>query len=96
MDTEYFEETCQQVIDLRESLIAELTALDFEVLPSQANFVFARPQNGNASGVASALREQGIIVRHFNTLRIQEYLRITVGTAEQHQRLITALKELTI
>lgn len=96
LDTEYFEETCQQVIELRQSLISELSALDFKVLPSQANFVFARPHDGNASAVASALREQGIIVRHFNTPRIQQYLRITVGTAEQNQRLITALKELTI
>lgn len=44
--------------------------------------------------MASALREQGIIVRHFNKPRINEYLRITVGTAEQNQRLITALKAL--
>jgi histidinol-phosphate aminotransferase len=94
LDTEYFEQTCQQVIDLRHSLTAELKALGFEVLPSQANFVFARPHDGDAIGIASALREQGIIVRHFDTPRIQEYLRITVGTAEQHQRLITALKEL--
>ncbi|MGM8886243.1 histidinol-phosphate transaminase [Psychrobacter sp. 1U2] len=95
LDTEYFEQTCQQVIDLRHSLTAELTALGFDVLPSQANFVFARPHDGDASGIASALREQGIIVRHFDQPRIQEYLRITVGTAEQHQRLVTALKELT-
>ncbi len=96
LDTEYFKDTCQKVIDLRQSLIAQLTALDFKVLPSQANFVFARPHDGDASSVASALREQGIIVRHFSTPRISEYLRITVGTAEQHQRLITALKELSI
>lgn len=94
LDTEYFEQTCQQVIDLRHSLTTELAALGFDVLPSQANFVFARPQNGNASDIASALRQQGIVVRHFDQPRIQEYLRITVGTAEQNQRLITALKEL--
>ena len=94
LDTEYFESTCQQVIDLRHSLTTELTALGYQVLPSQANFVFARPHEGNASEIASALREQGIIVRHFDKPRISEYLRITVGTAEQHQRLITALKAL--
>ncbi|WP_201510265.1 histidinol-phosphate transaminase [Psychrobacter alimentarius] len=94
LDTDYFEQMREQVIDLRQSLTAELTTLDYNVLPSHANFVFARPKEGNASAVASALREQGIIVRHFNKPRINEYLRITVGTAEQNQRLITALKAL--
>ena len=94
LDTEYFEQTCQQVIDLRTSLTAELTALGYDVLPSHANFVFARPNDGDAMTVANALREQGIIVRHFDKPRVQEYLRITIGTAAQHERLIHALKAL--
>ncbi|TXD96087.1 histidinol-phosphate transaminase [Psychrobacter frigidicola] len=94
LDKTYFEQTCQQVIDLRESLTTDLTALGYQVLPSHANFIFARPKKGDASAVASALREQGIIVRHFNQPRIEEYLRITIGTAAQHQRLIDALKVL--
>ncbi|QOD12498.1 histidinol-phosphate transaminase [Psychrobacter sp. 28M-43] len=96
LDTEYFEQTRQQVIDLRTSLTAELTTLGYKVLPSHANFVFARPKDGNASAVASALREQGIIVRHFDKPRIAEYLRITIGTAEQNNRLIDALKALQV
>ena len=94
LDVEYFTQTCQQVIDLRQALTADLTALDYEVLPSHANFVFARPKDGEASAVAGTLREQGIIVRHFDKPRINEYLRITVGTAAQNQRLIDALKVL--
>ena len=94
LDVEYFTQTCQQVIDLRHSLTAELTALGFDVLPSHANFVFARPKDGNANTVANALREQGIIVRHFDKPRINEYLRITTGTAEQNNRLIDALQTL--
>ena len=94
LDVEYFTQTCQQVIDLRHSLTAELTALGFDVLPSHANFVFARPKDGNANMVANALREQGIIVRHFDKPRINEYLRITTGTAEQNNRLIDALQTL--
>ena len=94
LDVEYFTQTCQQVIDLRQSLTAELTALGFDVLPSHANFVFARPKDGNANMVANALREQGIIVRHFDKPRINEYLRITTGTAEQNSRLIDALQTL--
>jgi len=96
LDTEYFEHTRQQVIDLRTSLTAELTTLGYKVLPSHANFVFARPKDGDASAVASALREQGIIVRHFDKPRIAEYLRITIGTAEQNNRLIGALKALQV
>ncbi|MFK3917604.1 histidinol-phosphate transaminase [Psychrobacter sp. NPDC078501] len=96
LDTEYFEHIRQQVIDLRTSLTAELTTLGYKVLPSHANFVFARPKDGNASAVASALREQGIIVRHFDKPRIAEYLRITIGTAEQNNRLIDALKALQV
>ncbi len=92
LDTDYFEQMREQVIDLRQSLTVELTALEYDVLPSHANFVFARPKEGNASEVASALREQGIIVRHFDKPRINEYLRITIGTAEQNERLIGALK----
>ncbi|WP_407074459.1 histidinol-phosphate transaminase [Psychrobacter sp. CAL346-MNA-CIBAN-0220] len=95
LDKPYFEQTCQQVIDLRESLTAQLTTLGYQVLPSHANFIFARPKDGNASMVASALREQGIIVRHFDQPRTQEYLRITIGTAAQHKRLIDALQELS-
>ena len=91
LDNDYYEQTCQKVIELRESLTTELTGLGYQVLPSHANFVFARPREGNASAVASALREQGIIVRHFDKPRINEYLRITVGTAAQHERLIAAL-----
>ena len=94
LDVEYFTQTCQQVIDLRNSLTAELIALGFDVLPSHANFVFARPKDGNANAVANALREQGIIVRHFDKPRINEYLRITTGTAEQNSRLIDALQAL--
>ena len=94
LDVAYFEQARQQVIELRTSLTAELTALGYDVLPSHANFVFARPHDGAASQGANVLREQGIIVRHFDKPRINEYLRITIGTPAQHERLINALKAL--
>jgi histidinol-phosphate aminotransferase len=65
--------------------------LGFEVLPSAANFVFARHQSESAESLASALREQGLIVRHFKQQRIDQFLRITVGTEQQNQSLIDAL-----
>ena len=97
-DPDYFTATCQKIIALREQLSRYLVQLGFEVLPSQANFVFARPPStiagGSAAEVAGQLREQGIIVRYFNLPRINDYLRITVGTGEQNQRLLMALKQM--
>lgn len=93
-DTEYFKDICHQVIKLREQLKTNLAALGFEVLPSQANFIFVRPKDGNAADIALSLREKGIVVRYFNQPRINEYLRITVGTAEQNQRLVDALSSI--
>ena len=93
-DRAYFEQTCQQVIASRESVVVGLTALGFEVLPSKANFVFARHPGKDAAGLAAGLREQGVIVRHFKQARIAQFLRITIGTPEQNQALLDALKPL--
>ena len=91
-DQAYFEQQCQKVIANREQLVTDLTDLGFEVLPSKANFIFATLPTHSAAKLADQLREQGIIVRYFNKPRIDQYLRITVGTAEQNQRLIDTLK----
>ncbi len=93
-DRAYFEQTCQQVIASREAVVAGLVALGFEVLPSKANFVFARHPGKDAAGLAAGLREQGVIVRHFKQARIAQFLRITIGTPEQNQALLEALKPL--
>jgi len=82
------------VIATREKLAGELAALGFEVLPSAANFVFARHPGRDASQLAASLRERKIIVRHFKTARIEQFLRITIGTDEQCAALVTALKEI--
>ncbi|MFW3898144.1 histidinol-phosphate transaminase [Pseudomonas bharatica] len=91
-DRGYFEETCNKVIASREKLVAELTARGFEVLPSAANFIFARHPQKDAAGIAAALREQGVIVRHFKLPRIDQFLRISIGTEEQNQALLDALE----
>ncbi|MCY1275524.1 Histidinol-phosphate aminotransferase [compost metagenome] len=93
-DKAYFEETCRKVIDSREQLVAELGQLGFEVLPSAANFIFARHPQKDAAGIAAGLREQGVIVRHFKQERIAQFLRITIGTPEQNQALVEALGKL--
>ncbi|AXA23602.1 histidinol-phosphate transaminase [Pseudomonas putida] len=90
-DFAYFDETCRKVIDSREALVEQLTARGFEVLPSAANFIFARHPQQDAAELAARLREQGVIVRHFKQARIAQFLRITVGTPEMNQALIDAL-----
>ena len=93
-DREYFEKTCQLVIDSREKLVAQLEGKGFEVLPSAANFIFARHPKHDAAGLAAKVREQGVIVRHFKQERIAQFLRITIGTPEQNQALVDALGDL--
>ncbi|TWC32060.1 histidinol phosphate aminotransferase [Pseudomonas sp. SJZ079] len=93
-DRAYFATTCQAVIDSREAVVAGLQQLGFEVLPSAANFVFARHAQHDAAQLAAQLREQGVIVRHFKQARIAQFLRITIGTPEQNQALLAALQSL--
>ncbi|MEN5198365.1 histidinol-phosphate transaminase [Pseudomonas wadenswilerensis] len=90
-DRAYFDETCRKVIDSRELLVKELSARGFQVLPSAANFIFARHPQQDAAELAARLREQGVIVRHFKQARIAQFLRITIGTPEQNQALLDAL-----
>lgn len=90
-DREYFQQTCQQVIASRETVVAAMAAQGFDVLPSAANFIFARHPQRDAGELAAELREQGIIVRHFKLPRIDQYLRITIGTPEQNQALLDAI-----
>ena len=92
-DQAYFEEQCQKVISSREKLVRDLTVLGFNVLPSKANFIFATHSQHDAGQLAQKLREQGIIVRYFNKPRINQFLRITVGTDEQNARLVQTLKQ---
>lgn len=90
-DKAYFLQTCKAVIDSREQLTAELQARGFEVLPSAANFIFARHPEQDAATIAAKVREQGVIVRHFKQARIAQFLRISIGTPEQNQALLDAL-----
>jgi histidinol-phosphate aminotransferase len=64
------------------------------MLPSAANFVFARHPKHEGGALAAALRERAVIVRHFSAPRISDYLRITVGTDEQIDRLLSELSEI--
>jgi histidinol-phosphate aminotransferase len=71
-----------------------LQALGFEVIPSAANFVFARHRSVDALTIAQFLRERSIIVRHFKLPRIDQHLRITVGTDAETDALLAALRQM--
>ncbi|HKB83781.1 MAG TPA: histidinol-phosphate transaminase [Burkholderiales bacterium] len=91
-DQSYFEDTWRRVIESRERLIAGLQKLDFEIVPSTANFVFVRHSRCSGADLASQLRGRGIVVRNFqNPARIASYLRITIGTDAQCESLVAAL-----
>lgn len=93
-DKAYFETMCQRIIATRENTVQKLTELGFTVLPSAANFVFARPPAGNAEAIYLALKQRGVLVRYFNKPRINEYLRITIGTDEEMAAFLQVLSEL--
>jgi len=95
-DAPYFERTRRAVIESRERLAEALRALQFEVLPSQANFLFVRHPAHRGADLAAALRERGILVRRFDEpARIADHLRISIGTDAQCDALVKALTELT-
>jgi histidinol-phosphate aminotransferase len=90
-DEAWFQTSRARVIEGRARLTSGLVRLGFEVLPSSANFVFARHPGRKGAALATALRHRAVIVRHFAAPRIDDHLRITVGTQEQTDRLLSAL-----
>jgi histidinol-phosphate aminotransferase len=93
-DEEWFETTRQRVIASRERVSGGLRQRGFEVLPSQSNFVFARHPGHAGADLAKALRDRAILVRHFAKPRISDFLRISIGTEAECDRLIEALDEI--
>jgi len=93
-DDVYFKACRDKIIATREWTTRELEKLGFKVLPSQANFLFAQPVGKDAASVAQYLREHKILVRYFNKPRINQFLRITIGTDEQMQAMVDVLKSL--
>ena len=92
-DVNYFNQTCSAVIATRTALANNLEKMGFEIVPSSANFIFVRHPQVDARELQAYLRSKAIIVRHFNQLRIDQYLRITIGSDEQCQQLIRTLTE---
>jgi histidinol-phosphate aminotransferase len=96
-DTEHHRKIVDHVVKERLWLEDQLAELGFEHSPSEANFVFVKPPLGNsAPAVADALRERRILIRHYDLDPINGWFRITVGTRPQHERLLSALKDILV
>jgi histidinol-phosphate aminotransferase len=91
-DKEYFETTRRQIMRSRDWLAQELKALGFYVLPSKANFLFVRHASLDAREMQGRLRQKKILVRHFPQPRASEFLRVSIGTPEECQELVSALR----
>ena len=93
-DEETTRHNCRTIAENRDFLVSELRALGFNVTDSKANFVFAKSDKISGADLYSALRQRGILVRHFTAERIAQYNRITVGTREQIDALIDAINDI--
>ena len=93
-DDAYFKQITHAVVQSRDWLTAELTKLGFDTLPSTANFVFTQHPRHAAADLLAALRERKILVRHFAKPRISNHLRITVGTLQECELLVKALRQI--
>ena len=92
LDKEYFESNVATIRENRAYLTEALTALGFDVLPSSANFVFAKCSDISGEMLYKKLKEKGVLVRYFDKARIREYVRITVGTAAELEALLAAIR----
>ena len=92
-DQAYFQETCNKIIETREWTKKELKALGFSFQDSKANFIFATHESCPAKELFGALREKHIYVRYFPKDRIDNHLRITIGTDKEMKKLVEFLKE---
>ncbi len=93
-DDEYYKVNCQKIIEARDYAKDALEALDFEVTDSKANFLFVRSPKISGKELYLKLRENGILVRHFDDEKICDYNRITVGTMEEMKSLVEAVKRI--
>ena len=93
---DYYQEKCREIMETRTWTAKQLEKLGFFVLPSDTNFLFAKTGKMDGGQLYETLRSKGILVRHFNNLKIGQYNRITIGTREQMEVLINTLKEVLL
>ena len=93
-DTEHLAKTCQKIIETRERVSLALEGMDFTVLPSKTNFVFAKPNKADAKKLYLDLKEEGLLVRYFSAPRIDGFLRITIGTNEEMDEFLLKIEKI--
>jgi histidinol-phosphate aminotransferase len=95
-DEAYYIDMRRKIVATREKAKTDLKALGFIMTDSIANFLFVKHPSFSGGALYKALREKGILVRHFDKPRISDYLRITIGTDAQMDALVSALKEIVV
>jgi histidinol-phosphate aminotransferase len=93
-DEDYFQQCRKRIIDSRERLADALAALDFKVLPSHSNFLFASHARRSAESLYLELKGTGILLRYFNKPRIDNWLRITIGSEADCEHLLESLRRI--
>ena len=93
-DEKYFNKNCLSIIKNREYLVENLTRLGFTLTDSKANFLLARSDRADGKTLLTKLREKGILVRRFDIPRIKDYIRITIGSSEDMQTLVSELEKI--
>ena len=94
MENSYYMDNCKKIIENREYTVSELQKLGFNVLPSKANFVFAKSDKIGGEELYKKLKDNGVLVRHFKTDRIKDFNRITIGSYEEMKIFISKVKEI--
>ena len=93
-DNGYYMNNCGKIADTRQYTCNELIKLGFELTDSKANFIFAKHNSVSGADMYSLLREKGILVRHFTDEKIKDYNRITIGSREEMEAFVEAVKEI--
>lgn len=92
-DETYYRETLKTIMDTRQSTIDALQKRGFDVLPSAANFIFARPADNNAAALFDKLNKAGVLVRYWAKPRLDQWLRISIGTTQEMERFLSSVDE---
>lgn len=94
IENDYYMDNCKKIIKNREYTVRKLSELGFSVLPSSANFIFAKSDVIEGKALYEKLKEKGVLVRHFEKPRIKDYNRITIGSEEEMKEFISKVKEI--
>ncbi len=94
MENDYYMDNCRRIINTREYTVKELKRLGFEVLDSNANFIFASSNKISGKKLYLKLKDKGVLIRHFDKERISDYNRITIGSKEEMDIFLMKVKEI--